>query len=36
VKEDLRRLQQDDVKNSEYFEEEDVKRQSMELRKAFL
>lgn len=36
VKEDLRRLQLDDVKNSEYIEEEDVRRQSFEQREVFL
>lgn len=30
VQEDLRRLQLDDVKNSEYIEEEEVRRQSFE------
>jgi hypothetical protein len=36
VKEDLRRLQLDDVKNSEYIEEEEVRRQSFEQREVFL
>ena len=36
VEQDLRRLQLDDVKNSEYIEEEDVRRQSFEQREVFL
>ena len=35
VKEDLRRLKLDEVKNSEYIEEEDVRRQSFEQRELF-
>jgi|LauGreDrversion4_2_1035121.scaffolds.fasta_scaffold177290_3 hypothetical protein len=36
VKEDLRRLKLDDVKNSEYIEEEEVRRQSFEQREQFI
>ena len=36
VEEDLRRLKLDEVKNSEYIEEEDVRRQSFEQREQFL
>jgi hypothetical protein len=36
VQEDLRRLQMDEVKNSEYIEEEEVRRQSFEQREQFL
>jgi hypothetical protein len=36
VKEDLRRLQLDEVKNSEYIEEDEVRRQSFEQREQFL
>jgi hypothetical protein len=36
VEEDLRRLKLDEVKNSEYIEEEDVRRQSFEQRELFL
>ena len=36
VDEDLRRLQLDDVKNSEYIKDEEVRRQSFEEREVFL
>ena len=36
VQEDLRRLKQDEVKNSEYLEEDEVRRQSFEQREVFL
>ena len=36
VEEDLRRLQLDDVKNSEYIQDDEVRRQSFEEREIFL
>jgi hypothetical protein len=36
VDEDLRRLQLDDVKNSEYIKDDEVRRQSFEEREVFL